>query len=108
MAYAKLSEDGRILMWSREKIEGYDTEFSNGDYVDEKCVSGLEDFRIEKGKAVYDPKPEKEVAALKARLADTDYIAAKIAEGSATRKEYAEEIAMRQAWRDRINELEGR
>lgn len=38
-----------------------------------------------------------------AKLSSTDYIAAKIAEGKATKTEYAEKIAMRQTWRDDIN-----
>lgn len=38
-----------------------------------------------------------------ARLTATDYIAAKIAEGKATMAEYADKIAERQAWRDKIN-----
>lgn len=46
------------------------------------------------------------IAALKKKLAETDYIAAKITEGSATTKEYADKIAERQAWRAEINELE--
>lgn len=46
------------------------------------------------------------IAALKKKLAETDYIAAKITEGSATAKEYADKIAERQAWRAEINELE--
>lgn len=37
------------------------------------------------------------------RLTSTDYIAAKIAEGKATKTEYAEKIAQRQTWRDDIN-----
>ncbi len=37
------------------------------------------------------------------RLSSTDYIAAKIAEGKATKKEYADKIAQRQQWRDDIN-----
>lgn len=45
------------------------------------------------------------IVELKAMLASTDYIAAKIAEGAATRDEYAEKIAQRQAWRDEINAL---
>lgn len=49
---------------------------------------------------------QKEIAELKTKLAQTDYIAAKIAEGAATKEEYAAEIAQRQAWRARINELE--
>ena len=39
-------------------------------------------------------------------LNKTDYIAAKIAEGAATREEYADMLSKRQAWRDEINELE--
>lgn len=38
-----------------------------------------------------------------ARLTSSDYIAAKIAEGKATKSEYAEKIAERQQWRDDIN-----
>ena len=38
-----------------------------------------------------------------ARLTATDYIAAKIAEGKATKTEYADKIAERQQWRDDIN-----
>lgn len=47
-----------------------------------------------------------EISELKSKLTATDYIAAKIAEGAATREEYAEELAERAAWRARINELE--
>jgi hypothetical protein len=37
------------------------------------------------------------------KLTSTDYIAAKIAEGKATKTEYADKIAERQGWRDDIN-----
>ena len=37
------------------------------------------------------------------KLSSTDYIAAKIAEGKATKTEYADKIADRQGWRDDIN-----
>ena len=47
-----------------------------------------------------------EIAELKAKLAATDYIAAKLAEGAATREDYAEEIAHRAQWRAEINRLE--
>lgn len=43
---------------------------------------------------------------LKSRLAETDYAVIKIAEGAATREEYADVIIQRQAWRDEINRLE--
>jgi hypothetical protein len=38
-----------------------------------------------------------------AKLTSTDYIAAKIAEGKATKTEYKDKIDERQAWRDDIN-----
>lgn len=37
------------------------------------------------------------------KLSSTDYIAAKIAEGKATKSEYADKITERQGWRDDIN-----
>ena len=46
------------------------------------------------------------ISFLKAQLAETDYIAAKIAEGSATAADYAEKIAQRKAWRKEISEFE--
>ena len=38
-----------------------------------------------------------------AKLTSTDYIAAKIAEGKATKTEYSAKIAERQQWRNDIN-----
>lgn len=43
---------------------------------------------------------------LEARLQSTDYVAAKIAEGSGTVEEYSSVIAKRQGWRKRINEVD--
>lgn len=74
-----------------------------------KLVGGVPVLRSDEEKA-----PERarimaafEIAALKKKLADTDYISAKIAEGAATREEYADKLVERAAWRTRINELEG-
>ena len=50
--------------------------------------------------------PEEEISELKGKLASTDYQAIKYAEGVLSEEEYAEMKAQRQAWRDRINELE--
>ena len=47
-----------------------------------------------------------EINALKQLLCNTDYEAIKFAEGQITKTEYAATKAQRQAWRDRINELE--
>ncbi len=49
---------------------------------------------------------ESRITELKAKLTATDYIAAKIAEGSATAEDYVEQIAERQAWRAEISQLE--
>lgn len=43
---------------------------------------------------------------LKRQLSLTDYAVIKIAEGAATKEEYAELIAQRQQWRQEINSLE--
>ncbi len=47
-----------------------------------------------------------EIEQCKQRLAETDYVAIKIAEGAATREEYADLLAERKALRARIGELE--
>lgn len=47
-----------------------------------------------------------QITELKQKLAETDYIACKIAEGVATKEEYAEQIKQRQLWREEINRLE--
>lgn len=48
---------------------------------------------------------EDRVAALKAKLAETDYAVIKIAEGAATAEDYADLIAQRKMWREEINRL---
>lgn len=73
-----------------------------------KLADGKPELRTAEEKA---PELERlavaqEISELKAKLLATDYIAAKIAEGAATREEYAEELAERASWRSRINELE--
>lgn len=57
-----------------------------------------------------EPTPEEikanRIAELKRLLADTDYAVIKIAEGEATKEEYAETLANRKAWRTEVNALE--
>lgn len=43
-----------------------------------------------------------------AQLSSTDYIASKIAEGVATKEEYADKLAQRQQWRKDINDANER
>lgn len=121
MAFARVDDKGRIIEWSRERLDGFEVEFSNGDEVDELCTDGLEDFIIEEGKAVFRPTAAKQVAELKRKLEETDYIASKAIENIIGSKdvvsllsvlkrlgdEYAETIKQREEWRSIINELEG-
>lgn len=58
---------------------------------------------------------ELELERLRAQLSDaqgnlsrTDYVAAKIAEGAATREEYSAVLANRQTWRTEVNTLEAK
>ena len=78
---------------------------------------GIYNYKLDSGVLVLrsdsEKNPEKaklnaieEIVALKEKLAETDYISAKLAEGAATREEYADKLSERAAWRVRINELE--
>ena len=83
-----------------------------------KLCEQCETHRIERGSnlewyVVEIPKPTAEELALKAaeqkkataqyNLSSTDYVAAKIAEGAATREEYADVLAQRVSWREEVN-----
>lgn len=130
--YVKASENGVITAinssafltdtsgWT-EIDEGSGDKFHHAQnhYLDKPVFddNGICNFKLVNGKPILrteeDKSPElnriaveREIAELKAKLSKTDYIAAKIAEGAATREEYAEQIAQRAAWRNRINELE--
>ena len=121
MAWARVDDKGRIIEWSSERLDGFEVEFSNGNEVDELCTDGLEDFIIEEGKAVFRPTAAKQVAELKRKLEETDYIAAKAIESIIGSKdvvsllstlkriseEYAETLKKREEWRGRINDLGG-
>ena len=88
------SPNGNLEVWA-EKPEGYLTE---------------DEWREKHPPEHIEPSDEEKrafrIAELKRMLSETDYIVLKIAEGSATKKEYAEKIALRQQWRTEINDLE--
>ena len=77
----------------------------NGAHIEER-----DDFYEVVDNIPYEPTPGENrlsrIAELKRYLQQTDYIVLKIAEGSATKSEYSEKIAQRQAWRTEINDLE--
>jgi hypothetical protein len=51
-------------------------------------------------------KAQARIAELKELLAGTDYVVLKIAEGVATKEDYASVLDIRQQWREEINQLE--
>lgn len=130
--YAKIDENGIIIAinssafltdttnWTEiDEGEGDKYHHAQGNYLSVGLTdeNGIFNYKLIDGKPMLRTAEEKtpelehiamaqEIAELKAKLAATDYIAAKIAEGAATREEYAEELAERAAWRARINELE--
>ena len=98
--------------WHYEVVK----EYPNGGKVVEKvidkpAVMPMDAYDEYEDIQVYVPYTEKELAEieifdLKDKLYLTDYQAIKYAEGFLTEEEYADMKAQRQAWRERINELE--
>lgn len=76
--------------WEYEKIPEKDPHY----FIDEPIQPTEEDIRNQK------------INDLKNKLIASDYAIIKIAEGAATREEYADLITQRQEWRAQINELE--
>ncbi len=83
-----------IYLWG-EKMK----KFINGEYIEMTETEIAEIQTTDKDLRLYD---------LKQKLAETDYVACKIAEGAATKEEYAQILADRQRYRDEINELENK
>lgn len=74
-------------------------------------LKSIRDYVLQGGALIRDPyvpvpSVAEQIAALKQKLAETDYSVIKIAEGAATTEEYADLIAQRRLWRQQINDLE--
>lgn len=93
-------------------LDNYDEAYlyvsENGYTIEEIEPKGEErQFKI-----VEIPQPTEEeikqarISELKAKLSATDYVVIKLAEGEATKEEYADVLANRKAWREEIRELE--
>lgn len=131
IVYAKVNCDGVITDinssafisgegWTEiDRGEGDKYHHAQGNYLERgladadgiynyKLVGGAPELRSDEEKAPEHAKLEAaaEIVKLKQQLAATDYVSAKIAEGAATREEYADKLAERAAWRVQINELE--
>lgn len=73
-------------------------------YIDGKLHYGFTQKELD---MQHDSELLEEIAQYKSELSMTDYVSCKIAEGAATKEEYAEVLTERQQWRDKINELQG-
>ena len=72
-----------------------------------KYINGVIEIDIEeKVKRDREDALKLEIDSMRNKLADTDYIIIKIAEGVATAEEYADTITERAKWRKRINEIQ--
>ena len=112
-----IEENKKCLFVDDDKERLINTLMFLPDYTEED-IKEVEDDDLElaytgdtylKGYAPEKPQSlinQERIKELKKNLSKTDYITAKIAEGAATKEEYADVIAQRQAWRDEINELE--
>jgi hypothetical protein len=110
-----VKKEGRVIPFYSEadmKKAGFskaDKTVSDDDFAANGCYARLIDGKIVIGKTDSEKQVEQNaerIGALKRQLADTDYIAVKIAEGAASASQYADRLAERQAWRAEIRQLE--
>lgn len=116
MHFVQTDENGRILV-TTPNVEYAGAEMFAFAFPDDFDFSKQDDYRIVDGELVNDPLPEpveNQIAALKAKLAETDYVVTKVAETMVTgialsdeeAERYSEIITQRREWRAQINDLE--
>jgi hypothetical protein len=91
-------------------IEKPDMEISDVEFEAAGCLARVVKGKILVGKTDEEKKAEgneQKIAILQQKLDETDYIAAKIAEGVATKADYADMISQREAWRKEKRVLQG-
>jgi chromatin segregation and condensation protein Rec8/ScpA/Scc1 (kleisin family) len=117
MVYLAKKDDGVVHHTSLEAlkemdgIEKPDMEISNEEFEAAGCLARIIKGKIFIGKTDEEKTAEENeqmVIELKRKLAETDYVVVKIAEGAATKADYADAISKRQAWRKQIGTLEKR
>jgi antirestriction protein ArdC len=111
--YRHAAETKAAAMEAARQMDGLsgqpEAEASDEDFEAGGCLARVIGGKIVVGKTGAEKQSEQNAArvrALKRLLADTDYIAVKIAEGAATASDYAAKLAERQAWRAEIQQLE--
>lgn len=113
--YVSVDETGRIL--ATTEFEEYAEGMSEFIFPDDFDFGTQNEYRIVDGELVHDPlpeSPETQIADLKAKLAETDYVVIKVYEAMVTESElpdddvqrYSSIIQQRGLWREQINQLE--
>lgn len=78
----------------------------DGSSVHRRTNKDINAERKERADAAAEEAKNARIAELKRFLSESDYVIIKIAEGSATKEEYADLIANREQWREEIRKLE--
>lgn len=113
--YYQTDETGRIV--ATTEFKEYADGFSELDFPDDFDFLAQYEYRVVDGELVHDPLPvpiAQQIAELKARLTETDYVVTKVAESMAIGQQlsddeadrYADIIIQRRQWREQINALE--
>ena len=114
--YVQTDSNGRILVTVSQE-EYTDETYIAFEFPSDFDYAKQNEYRIANGELVHDPLPEpaeRQIAALKQQLANTDYVAFKIYESMVTgyslsddeATRYGEILEQRRTWREKINELE--
>jgi hypothetical protein len=117
MVYMGIRKDGTVAnhtdKQAMKEIDGIEKSLMTVTDAEFEAAGGLARIingKIFLGKTDAEKSEEQKpirIMELRRHLAETDYLATKIAEGSATKEEYADQIAQRKAWREEIRQLGG-
>lgn len=114
--YVLLDEDDRIIATTIKK-EWATEEYFEFDFSDEFDFYVQTDYLIQNGKLIHSPSspdPSNQIADLKQKLSETDYVVIKVAESQLTgvpldderAQTYADIITQREEWREEIRKYE--
>ncbi|MDR3356027.1 MAG: hypothetical protein LBO04_02455 [Spirochaetaceae bacterium] len=114
MVYIVKKNGSALVFYSEDEMKkaGYKSAgktVSDEEFNSAGCYARVVDGLIVVGKTDAEKLADTKAARLdelKRLLAETDYIAVKIAEGAATVTQYAAKLAERRAWRTEIGQLE--
>ena len=93
------------IMKATDGIEKPDLVVTEAEYVDNDCIARIENGKIVLGRTQEEKDKRaalERLPVLRMQLAETDYVACKIAEDPACREKYTEILANRKKWREEI------